>query len=68
MRAGWYREGMHAVVSRWRKAVYVNGDYVEKSRVYREHAVIMCANFIHSELIVCEKKNVGHYFLSNLRM
>jgi hypothetical protein len=32
----WYREGMHALFSRWRKAVdvrgwtYVDGDYVEK--------------------------------------
>jgi hypothetical protein len=26
----WYREGMHAPVSRWRKAVDVDGDYVEK--------------------------------------
>jgi histone-lysine N-methyltransferase SETMAR len=26
----WYREGMHALVSRWRKAVGVDGDYVEK--------------------------------------
>jgi len=29
----WYREGMHALVSRWRKTVDVDGDYVEKSRV-----------------------------------
>jgi hypothetical protein len=26
----WYREGMHALVSRWRKTFYLNGDYVEK--------------------------------------
>jgi hypothetical protein len=26
----WYREGMHALVSRWRKAVDVDGYYVEK--------------------------------------
>ena len=26
----WYREGMHALVSRWRKAVDIDGDYVEK--------------------------------------
>jgi hypothetical protein len=26
----WYREGMHSLVSRWRKAVDVDGDYVEK--------------------------------------
>jgi len=26
----WYREGMHALVSRWRKSVDVHGDYVEK--------------------------------------
>jgi hypothetical protein len=26
----WCREGMHALVSRWRKAVDVDGDYVEK--------------------------------------
>jgi hypothetical protein len=26
----WYREGMHALVSRWHKAVDVDGDYVEK--------------------------------------
>jgi len=26
----WYREGMNAVVSRWRKAIDVDGDYVEK--------------------------------------
>ena len=25
----WYREGMHALVSRWRKAVDVDGDYVK---------------------------------------
>ena len=29
----WYREGMHALISRWRKAVDVGGDYVEKSHV-----------------------------------
>jgi hypothetical protein len=29
----WYREGMHALVSRWRKAVDLDGDYVEKSNV-----------------------------------
>ena len=26
----WYREGMHTLVSRWRKAVDVDADYVEK--------------------------------------
>jgi len=26
----WYREGMHALVSRWCKTVDVDGDYVEK--------------------------------------
>jgi hypothetical protein len=26
----WYMEGMHSIVSCWRKAVDVNGDYVEK--------------------------------------
>jgi len=26
----WYREGMHALVSHWRKAVDLGGDYVEK--------------------------------------
>jgi hypothetical protein len=26
----WYREGMHALVLHWRKAVGVDGDYVEK--------------------------------------
>ena len=26
----WYREGMHALVLHWRKAVDVDGDYVEK--------------------------------------
>jgi hypothetical protein len=26
----WYREGMHTLVSRWRNAVDVDGDYVEK--------------------------------------
>jgi hypothetical protein len=29
----WYREGMYALVSRWRRAVDVDGDYVEKSHV-----------------------------------
>ena len=29
----WYRENMHVLVSRWRKAVGVDGDYVEKSHV-----------------------------------
>jgi len=29
----WYREGMHALVSRWPKAVDLDGDYVEKSHV-----------------------------------
>ena len=24
----WYREGMHALVSRWRKAIDVHGDYL----------------------------------------
>jgi len=26
----WYREGMHALVLRWRKAVDIDGEYVEK--------------------------------------
>jgi len=26
----WYSEGMHALVSRWRKAVDIDEDYVEK--------------------------------------
>jgi hypothetical protein len=26
----WYREGMHALVSPWRKATDEDGDYVEK--------------------------------------
>ena len=26
----WYREGMHSLVSRWHKAVDLDGDYVEK--------------------------------------
>jgi hypothetical protein len=26
----WSREGLHALVSRWRKAVDLDGDYVEK--------------------------------------
>jgi len=26
----WYREGMHALISRWSKAVDVDGDYVQK--------------------------------------
>jgi hypothetical protein len=26
----WYREGMRALVSRWRKALDIDGDYVEK--------------------------------------
>jgi len=29
----WYREGMHALVSRWHKAVDIDGDYVEKYHV-----------------------------------
>jgi len=29
----WYREGVHVLVSRWNKAVDVDGDYVEKSHV-----------------------------------
>ena len=31
--ASWNREGVHALVSRWRKAVDVDGDYVEKYHV-----------------------------------
>jgi hypothetical protein len=26
----WYREGMHTLVSRWCKAIDVDGEYVEK--------------------------------------
>jgi hypothetical protein len=29
----WYRAGMHALVSRWRNAIDLDADYVEKSRV-----------------------------------
>ena len=29
----WYREGMRALVSRWHKAVDLDGDYVENSHV-----------------------------------
>jgi len=29
----WYREGMNALVSHWRKAVNLDGDCVEKSHV-----------------------------------
>jgi hypothetical protein len=28
--AKWYREGIHAVTSRWHKAIDSEGDYVEK--------------------------------------
>jgi hypothetical protein len=27
----WYREGLHALVSHWRKAIDLDGDYVENS-------------------------------------
>jgi histone-lysine N-methyltransferase SETMAR len=27
----WYRQGIYALVPRWRKAVQIDGDYVEKS-------------------------------------
>ena len=26
----WYRENMHALVSRWHKAIDIDGDYVKK--------------------------------------
>jgi hypothetical protein len=26
----WYRDGMHALVSHWGKAIGIDGDYVEK--------------------------------------
>jgi len=29
-KTSWYREGMHALVSRWRKAIDLDRDYVEK--------------------------------------
>jgi hypothetical protein len=29
----WYREGLHALVSCWRKAVDLDGDYEEKEHV-----------------------------------
>jgi len=29
----WYRESMHVLVLRWRKAVDIDGDYVEKLHV-----------------------------------
>jgi hypothetical protein len=32
----WYREGMHALVSRWRKAVDVGGEYVKKITCIKE--------------------------------
>jgi hypothetical protein len=32
----WYREGMHAHVSRWRKAVDLEGDYVKKITCVKE--------------------------------
>ncbi|PSN52625.1 hypothetical protein C0J52_14592, partial [Blattella germanica] len=28
--AEWYRAGIHALTKRWRKAIDLNGDYVEK--------------------------------------
>jgi hypothetical protein len=28
--AEWYHEGMQALTSRWRKAIHLEGDYVEK--------------------------------------
>jgi hypothetical protein len=34
--ASWYREGMHALVSHWRKAVDVDGDYVERITFVKE--------------------------------
>jgi hypothetical protein len=33
LETSWYREGMHAFVTRWHKAVDLDGEYVEKSRV-----------------------------------
>jgi hypothetical protein len=32
----WYREGMHALVSCWRKAIDVDGDFVEKMTCVKE--------------------------------
>ena len=32
----WYREGLHALVLRWHKAVDVHGDYVEKITCVKE--------------------------------
>ena len=29
----WYRKGIHALALRWRKAVDLDGDYVEKKHV-----------------------------------
>jgi hypothetical protein len=29
----WYRQGIHTLVSGWRKAVEVDGDFVEKKKL-----------------------------------
>jgi hypothetical protein len=38
----WYREGMHAVVSRWRKAVDVDGD-MWKNNMCKGNIQLYCA-------------------------
>jgi hypothetical protein len=38
----WYRQGIHALVPRWRKAVQADGDYVEKNSVCYRNIHLYC--------------------------
>jgi hypothetical protein len=62
----WYREGIHALVPRWRKAVQVDGDYVENS-VCKRNINLYC----HQISTILNKyvlsKKCGTKFLNNPR-
>jgi hypothetical protein len=39
----WYRQGIHGPVSRWCKAVEVDGDFMEKSGLETNLLTLICA-------------------------
>jgi hypothetical protein len=63
----WFRQGIHALVARWRKTLQIDGDYVENSVCKRNiHLYCHQISTILNNYIL--RKNVGQNVLNNPRI
>jgi hypothetical protein len=62
----WYRQGIHTLVSRWRKAVEVDLT-LRKNRIWRRTFSLEYVLFSWFWINIYFWKSMGHYFLGNSR-